>query len=375
MQQLNTPFQSLPLQRLPLRNRETLQAWDAADEYLLEHLGETGVSGRVLILNDSFGALTLNLATYNPVLYSDSWLAHQSAIHNAEHNGIAPDSFQCLASTEPLEGTFDLVLIRFPKNLSWLEEQLLRLRPHVHEGTQIIAAGMARYIHTSTLSLLENTLGPTRTSLARKKARLAFVTFDPSLSPANTSFPKTLSMPGNLVTINHANVFSREKLDIGTRFFLEHLLGDRHYGNIVDLGCGNGILGLTAASQHTDSAVTFVDESYMAVQSARESWQANHRPEDKGCFIANDCMTGFPANSADLVLCNPPFHQGETIGDHIARRMFKQASHVLRPGGELRIVGNRHLNYHIRLKQLFGGYRLVASDSKFVILSSTLKQK
>jgi 16S rRNA (guanine1207-N2)-methyltransferase len=49
MQQFNTPFQSLTLQRLPLKNRETLRAWDAADEYLLEHLGETGVTGRILI--------------------------------------------------------------------------------------------------------------------------------------------------------------------------------------------------------------------------------------------------------------------------------------------------------------------------------------
>ena len=264
MQQFNTPFQSLTLQRLPLRNRETLRAWDAADEYLLEHLRETGVAGRILILNDSFGALTLNLVTHKPVLYSDSWLAHQSAIHNAPLNGITTDDVQCLASTEPLQGTFDLVLIRFPKNLSWFEEQLLRLRPHVHEGTQIIAAGMAKYIHTSTLSLLEKTLGPTRTSLAHKKARLAFVTFDPQLSPARSRFPRTLSMPGNLVTVNHANVFSREKLDIGTRFFLGHLLDDRHYRHIiVDLGCGNGILGHDGSQPaYPDSTVTFVDESY-----------------------------------------------------------------------------------------------------------------
>ena len=370
MQQFNTRFQSLTLQRLPLRSRETLRAWDAADEYLLEHLGEIDISGRVLIFNDNFGALTLNLATCNPVLYSDSWLAHQSAIHNAQRNGIATDSFQCLASTEPLQGAFDHVLIRFPDNLSWLEEQLLRLRPHIHEHTQIIAAGMARYIHTSTLSLLSKILGPTRTSLARKKARLAFVTVDPGLSPATSGFPETLSMPGNLITINHASLFSRKKLDIGTRFFLEHLPDTRHRRNIIDLGCGNGILGLTAASRDPESIVTFVDESYMAVQSARESWHANNLPDDHGRFIVNDCLTGFPANSADLVLCNPPFHQGTTIGDHIARRMFRQAHRILRSGGELRIVGNRHLNYHVRLERLFGNYRLIASNARFVILSS-----
>lgn len=370
MQPFNTPFQSLTLQRLPLKNRETLRAWDAADEYLLEHLGETGVTGRILILNDSFGALALNLATSKPVLYSDSWIAHQSVVHNARLNDISPDSIQQLASTEPLQGLFDEVLIRFPKNLSWLEEQLLRLRPCLHEGTRIIAAGMAKYIHTSTLALLKKILGPTQTSRARKKARLAFVELDTFIQPYPSTFPRTLAMPGNLVTVNHANVFSRQKLDRGTRFFLEHLPTEKRYRDIIDLGCGNGILGLTAVMQNPDSSLTFIDESYLAVESARKSWKANGFAPDQGRFIVNDCLTGFPPHSADLVLCNPPFHQGETIGDHIARRMFQQAHQVLRIGGELRIIGNRHLDYHVRLKQLFGGYRLVANDTRFVILSS-----
>jgi 16S rRNA (guanine1207-N2)-methyltransferase len=44
----------------------------------------------------------------------------------------------------------------------------------------------------------------------------------------------------------------------------------------------------------------------------------------------------------DLILCNPPFHQQNTIGSHIAMRMFKQARQVvLRSGGELWVIGNR----------------------------------
>jgi 16S rRNA (guanine1207-N2)-methyltransferase len=48
--------------------------------------------------------------------------------------------------------------------------------------------------------------------------------------------------------------------------------------------------------------------------------------------------------------------------------MFGTARAALRPGGELWVVGNRHLGYHVRLRRLFGRCDLVASDPKFVVL-------
>lgn len=87
-------------------------------------------------------------------------------------------------------------------------------------------------------------LGPTTTTLAWKKARLINCTFnEPPLADA----PQTVSwkLEGTDWTIhNHANVFSRTGLDIGARFFMQHL-PENLEGEIVDLGCGNGVIGLT----------------------------------------------------------------------------------------------------------------------------------
>jgi len=38
--------------------------------------------------------------------------------------------------------------------------------------------------------------------------------------------------------------------------------------------------------------------------------------------------------------------------------------------GHLIVVGNRHLEYHIKLKRLFGGAKVIASDNKFVVLGT-----
>jgi len=48
---------------------------------------------------------------------------------------------------------------------------------------------------------------------------------------------------------------------------------------------------------------------------------------------------------------------------------------VLRPGGELCIVGNRHLNYHVKLKRLFGNVEQLAANRKFVVLSARRRDR
>ncbi len=73
----------------------------------------------------------------------------------------------------------------------------------------------------------------------------------------------------------------------------------------------------------------------------------------------------------DLVVCNPPFHEGQAIGDHIAWRMFKQSYDRLQPDGQLWVVGNKHLQYHAKLKRLFGNSRQIHSDNKFVVYAAT----
>ncbi|MFB8366291.1 methyltransferase, partial [Streptomyces sp. NPDC055929] len=62
------------------------------------------------------------------------------------------------------------------------------------------------------------------------------------------------------------------------------------------------------------------------------------------------------------------FHSHQATTDAPARRMFADARRVLRPGGELWVVGNRHLGYHVRLRRLFGSCEVVAGEPRFVVL-------
>ena len=87
-------------------------------------------------------------------------------------------------------------------------------------------------------------------------------------------------------------------------------------------------------------------------------------------FEVGDCLKIAEGGSLDLVVCNPPFHQAQTVTDHIARRMFIDAHRALKPGGELMIVGNAHLGYRERLGELFGDCETVSAAGRFVVLKA-----
>ena len=364
------------LQRLPQNVHESLRAWDAADEYVLEHIANLDLppTARILIINDSFGALAIGLNSFQPHALSDSYLSQQATRLNLAANDLPENAVTLVKSVEPLSSNFDLVIIKVPKTLALLEFQLLQLRSSISENTQIIVAGMVKILIPNVWNLLARIIGETTTSLAQKKARLIFASFNSNLPAPQNPYPIRYILENtNYEITNHANVFSRGKLDIGTRFFLEHLPQSKNYHDIVDLGCGNGIVGLIAAEKNSAAHIHFVDESFMAQKSAQKNFDAAFKNRIAHYYVG-DCLTDFAANSADLVLCNPPFHQQHVIGDFIAQKMFKQAKNILRNNGELWIIGNRHLNYGISLAKLFGksNVNLVAQNNKFQIWKASI---
>ncbi|MBX9360083.1 methyltransferase [Streptomyces massasporeus] len=373
---MTTPWGEPALTRFPEDPRDRLRAWDASDEYLLRHLAEERVplDGTVVVVGDRWGALVTALAAHRPVQITDSHLTQEATRANLARAGVEPGAVGLLTTQDPPPERIDVLLVRVPKSLALLEDQLLRLAPAVHAGTVVVGTGMVKEIHTSTLTLFERILGPTRTSLAEKKARLIFCAPDPALERPGNPWPYVYTLPDGIgaaaggTVVNHAGVFCADRLDIGTRFFLRHLPEGRGR-RVVDLGCGNGVVGTSVALADPDAEVLFVDESFQAVASAEATYKANGA-SGHAEFRVGDGLAGVPSGSVDLVLNNPPFHSHQATTDATAWRMFTGARRALRPGGELWVIGNRHLGYHVKLRKLFGNSRLVASDPKFVVLKA-----
>ncbi|MBO1257004.1 methyltransferase [Alteromonas sp. 5E99-2] len=388
---MNTTFsaanRTLELMRYPSKAQHpSLQAWGSEDELVLNYLAEQNklesqALGRVLILNDEFGALGCGLSDViddNSVWQSDSHIGHLALQDNLKRNELNA-TFSIVNSITPLEGNFDTVLLKLPKSNHYLQHILTQLTHHVTDKSQVIAFGKTKAVTSSILTQFDTVLGKTTTSLAVKKSRLIFCT--PALSKLNAaSFNHTdrrwsidKSYTGNSLTLcNLANVFAAKSLDIGARFMLDNLppFNDE---NILDLGCGNGVLGLVTLVQSHNSQVTFADESYMAVESAKRAVIENIPDKlEQTHYLVDNCLESATksiyTHNFDRILCNPPFHQQNTLTDHIAWQMFNDAKACLKKGGKFLVVGNRHLDYHEKLKRVFGGTKIVASNAKFVIL-------
>lgn len=372
--ELNLFDRQLTLFRYPNNANETLQAWDAGDEYLINYVEELALDTpqNILILNDHFGALSCWFSAQHQVtMMSDSFISQQGTKENLQRNQYREVKLLTTLDAIPVET--NLVLFQLPKNNRHLTWQLTQLRKTLSPDVPVVAVNKAKEIHTSTLKLFEKYLGTTKTSLAWKKHRLVFCQAD--CAQMNDISPVTRwNVEEHKMTLNNLpNVYSGESLDLGARFMLEHIPQDENLTHIIDLGCGNGVLSVKAAQLNPKAKLTLVDESYMAIESARLNLQENVTVPIDAEYIANNCLDGFAGESADLILCNPPFHQQQAITDHIAWQMFCDAKRVLKRGGKLQVIGNRHLGYDGKLKRLYGdkNVKLVASNSKFVILQAT----
>lgn len=149
--------------------------------------------------------------------------------------------------------------------------------------------------------------------------------------------------------------FAAGKLDPGTAQLLAALpAGDWLAGrNVLDLGCGYGLLALKAAL--AGAAVTAVDDDLAAVRSS-ELNAVNLGLAGQVQVLHSDLDSQLEADLRfDTVVMNPPFHVGRGVRLDLSRAFVAAAGRRLSRGGELWLVANRALPY----AQMFSGWQAV----------------
>lgn len=372
--------QSFALQRYPFDKRSQLRAWDAADSYLLDLLESLKDEvKRLCIVHDNFGALAVPLAHLKPVCYGDSWMSLEATRLNLKAN-YGDDDESALDFETDLESLIkrpespDLVIGRVPKGKKQLAYLLSGLQQWVSPGCTLLLAGMDKHLSKGQYDLLDEYFGPASFLPGVKKARVWKSTVDKTLNVQkdwdSIKAGNSLALPGLPFELSALpNVFSNDHLDIGSRFFLEQFASLPSCGDVADLACGNGVLGLAYLQRFPSAKMHFFDESFQAVRSSQVNFD-NIYPKAQAEFIVGDGLKQASDSSLDLVLCNPPFHQQNAVSTAIANGFFRDAKRALRKGGEIWIVANRHLGYHADMKRCFGNFENIAANKKFVVLKA-----
>ncbi|KAB1550565.1 methyltransferase [Corynebacterium sp. 319] len=144
--------------------------------------------------------------------------------------------------------------------------------------------------------------------------------------------------------------------------------GGRSYLNIVDLGCGNGtVTAAMLASGHTGMTIAATDVDLDAVLSASGAMEGNSAV----MVTWDDAAEVLESGSQDLVLLNPPFHEGTRIDPTLVQPLLDASARLLRPGGTLLFVHNAHLRYRPVVEQRFDAVTQVSRDATFTVLEAT----
>ncbi|MFY0663066.1 MAG: methyltransferase [Natronospirillum sp.] len=360
------------LHRLPERHHPSLRAWDAADEYLLQRLNEERPQTPLLLINDAFGALGVALHEHNPTLWYDNVVEADALELNLARNHLASLEQRPQSALPPTDAR--QVVVKLLRSSALLDWQLAMLNTYLPTGTPVLLGGMLKHVTPADIAVLEARLDGINTSRIVKKARVWHaVTSSRGQLPGIQQIP--LLQP-NVVLHNRQGVFSPKRLDPGAECLLRHLADfDRAAvpddAHIVDLCCGSGVLGLAWLLHHPTHHLLATDASVAAVTSAELTLKANLPAAAHWAVTLADGLKNHTMRSADVILCNPPFHQADTVTTDVARQLFAQASSAIKQDGQFVVVGNRHLGYHQLLKNHFKQVSTISQDKRFVVLVAT----
>ncbi len=155
-------------------------------------------------------------------------------------------------------------------------------------------------------------------------------------------------------------IFSWDRIDPGTALLLGRLPPQAGVG--ADFGCGLGYLSHGVLASPAVTRLTLIDIDRRAVECARRNVN-----DPRAHVVWTDIRQGdLGLSDLDFVVMNPPFHDGGAEDRALGAAFIAQAASVLRHGGKLLMVANRHLPYERPLADSFGAkVKLLAEEGGY----------
>ncbi|CAN5117168.1 class I SAM-dependent methyltransferase [soil metagenome] len=141
-------------------------------------------------------------------------------------------------------------------------------------------------------------------------------------------------------------VFAWDRIDAGSALLAQTMPVLKGAG--ADLGCGYGALATVVLRSTTVTSLRLVDLDRRAVEAAKRNVE-----DARVTFDWADTRTLEGAGELDFIVMNPPFHDGGAEDRRLGQAFIRKAAEMLKKGGVLWLVANRHLPYEHELKEAF----------------------
>lgn len=162
-------------------------------------------------------------------------------------------------------------------------------------------------------------------------------------------------------------VFSKSEIDFGSKLLIDSIMMPATRGNILDVGCGYGPIGLTLAKENPDRQVEMVDVNERALQLARKNSEQNKI--NNVLIYQSNLFENVKDHSFAIIVSNPPIRAGKKV----VHEIFEQSYQHLADNGELWIVIQKKQGAPSaieKLKSLFNEVEVVAKKKGYYIIKS-----
>jgi len=169
--------------------------------------------------------------------------------------------------------------------------------------------------------------------------------------------------------ITDSGVFSKGELDDGSRLLIETFDSLALLGNVLDVGCGYGAIGIILASNRPNDYVHMVDVNLRAIHLAKRNTELNGIKNIQ--VYESDCYQSVNTKFTNIV-SNPPIRAGKKI----VHQILEQAFCYLEDGGTLTIViGKQHgaASAQKKMLEVFGNAERLQRKKGFWVLQSVKK--
>ncbi|MDF1634358.1 class I SAM-dependent methyltransferase [Mycoplana sp. MJR14] len=162
-------------------------------------------------------------------------------------------------------------------------------------------------------------------------------------------------------------MFSHDRIDEGSELLATRIPEDFR-GHAADFGAGWGYLSVLLAERAPGlKGIDLFEADYNALEVAKEN-MAENCPDVPTRFYWQDLTAEQPRDHYDLIVMNPPFHEGHAADHGLGAGMIRMAATSLKAGGRLLLVANRGLPYEPVLKEAFKESGEVCRNARFKVL-------
>lgn len=180
---------------------------------------------------------------------------------------------------------------------------------------------------------------------------------------------RVINPDDSIALLSKPGIFGWNKIDQGSFFLVEHLKDffqqlPENPVRIADLGCGYGYLSVMA-SQFVDAVFIATDNNVAAVAACQQNFQ---RRGLRGDVVVADCAEGID-QSVDVVLCNPPFHQGFAVDDGLTEKFLLSCKRLLKTGGHALFVVNSFIALERKAQGMFSRVCTINNNKRFKLIA------